>query len=249
MEPPEGNTVDRDKLGTKYDQANEYPQNRSYPSLSLSLCDSLSSVPVRHLTFSFPSFDVSPLLPEYVHRIFQFRQMDFDYAASQIVDLILRPSEIAKTVKIRKQIKNQWARDDPAFVIILMTIILLATIGYCIGFATSNIVHILRLTIGGLLFEFLLCGCTLVTFIRWYINKKMRIHRLHTVEQSIEWLYAFDVHCNALFASFLLVSISQYCMLPIILAHGFLATALANTIWLAGVAYYAYITFIGYSGE
>lgn len=189
------------------------------------------------------------MVPEYLWRCVNFGQMDFDFALSQLVDLLLRPSEVAKTVKIRKQIKNQWARDDPAFVLILVALLSVSTIAYCCAFATFNVLHILRLLLGGILFEFAAVACAVTTGIRWYVNKKMRIQRLHTVEQTVEWLYAFDVHCNALFASFLLVSTVQYFLLPVLVQTGFFATVLANTLWIAGVGYYAYITFLGYSGQ
>lgn len=189
----------------------------------------------------------SSLIPEYVWRFFHFRHLSFDLACACVVDLLIRPREVANTAKMRKQIKNQWARDDPAFVLILAAMILITTIAYCVAFQTTNIVHILRLTIGGVLFEFILGGCAIATCVRWYLNAYMRVHRIHTVEQTIEWLYAFDVHCNALFVSFLLISVSQYCLMPVVTANGFIATAMANTIWTAGIGYYCYITFLGYS--
>ena len=192
----------------------------------------------------------SLLIPEYILRMFSFRQMDFDFAASQIVDLLLRPSELVKTTRIRKQIKNQWARDDPAFVILLGGVILLSTLSYAVAFGAWNPLHLLRLLLGGLVFEYLLCGCLLATFVRFYLNTHMRIQRIHAVEQSIEWLYAFDVHCNALLPAFLLVSTAQFLLLPILIsgsAHTVLPTVLSNTLWLAGASHYAYITFLGYS--
>lgn len=189
------------------------------------------------------------LVPEYLWRLVHWRQVDFDLALSQAADLLLHPAEVAKTTKMRKQIKNQWARDDPAFAMLLVGIILISTLAYMVAFSAWNPLHALRLLLGGVLVEFLLVGCAVCSAIRWWVNRRMRIQRLHAVEQSVEWLYAFDVHCNALFVSFLVVSCTQYCTLPLLLREGFMATLAANTLWLAGAAAYAYITFLGYSGQ
>lgn len=178
------------------------------------------------------------------------RQMDFEFAAAQFVDLLLRPSELVKTTRIRKQIKNQWARDDPAFVLLLGALIAVSSLAYCVAFNAWNPLHLLRVLVGGLLFEYLLCACIIATCLRWYLNTHMRIQRIHAVEQSVEWLYAFDVHCNAIMGSFLFVSTAQLVMLPLLVSdstHTFLPALLSDTLYLAGIAYYAYITFLGYS--
>jgi hypothetical protein len=194
---------------------------------------------------------VSSLLPEYLSRMLQWRQMDFDFAAAQAVDLLLRPADTSKTTRMRKQIKNQWARDDPAFAILLGGLLLASTLAYAVAYAAWNPLHLARLLIGGILFEYIALGCVIATAVRLYVNAHMRIQRLHAVEQSVEWLYAFDVHCNALLCSFVLVAPTQYALLWLLPADGssssLLVTAVTNLLWLAGVSYYAYITFLGYS--
>jgi hypothetical protein len=37
----------------------------------------------------------------------------------------------------------------------------------------------------------------------------MRQYHSHSVEQDVEWLYAFDVHANAFFCSFLVTYVLQ----------------------------------------
>lgn len=37
----------------------------------------------------------------------------------------------------------------------------------------------------------------------------MRQYHAHSVEQEVEWLYSFDVHCNAYYCSFLLTHVLQ----------------------------------------
>lgn len=40
---------------------------------------------------------------------------------------------VYKQTSYRKQTKNQWARDDPAFVIITCYLVAMAAIAYCIA--------------------------------------------------------------------------------------------------------------------
>ena len=37
----------------------------------------------------------------------------------------------------------------------------------------------------------------------------------HTIDQRVEWLYAFDVHCNAYFPMFLALYVLQYFLSPV----------------------------------
>ena len=48
--------------------------------------------------------------------------------------------------------------------------------------------------------------------------------------ESVEWLYAFDVHCNAFLPLFLLLHVLQYLLLPLLLRHGFLAAFMSNSL-------------------
>lgn len=94
----------------------------------------------------------------------------------------------------------------------------------------------------------------------------------HSVDQDVEWLYAFDVHCNAFFPLFVLlyvvqvqshtdkqnpaqtcsliqlvhVSGPQYILLPFLLNGSFIACLVGNTLYLAATGYYFYFTFLGY---
>ncbi len=74
------------------------------------------------------------------------------------------------------------------------------------------------------------------------------MQRILNVEQEVEWLYAFDIHCNGFFPMFVLLFVAQFFLAPLLLSPDFLATVLANTLYAAAFAYYHYITFLGYSG-
>jgi hypothetical protein len=124
---------------------------------------------------------------------------------------------------------------------------LMGSLSYTIAFGTWSVLHFVRIIFGGLLLEFFILGCLMASIIRWYANKFMRVTRLYTVEQTVEWLYAFDIHCNGCFPSFCLLFAGQYFLLPIILNESFLATLIANTLYAVAATYYLYITFLGYS--
>jgi len=69
-------------------------------------------------------------------------------------------------------------------------------------------------------------------------------------QQSVEWLYAFDIHLNSFFPLWVLLYVLQFFLLIPILAYptSFVSTFFANTLYLiAGIDYY-YITFLGYTG-
>lgn len=52
----------------------------------------------------------------YLARLTDFRQMDIQAALDQMKTLLsTRPQSVYKTAYYRKQTKNHWHRDDPAF--------------------------------------------------------------------------------------------------------------------------------------
>jgi hypothetical protein len=70
-----------------------------------------------------------------------------------------------------------------------------------------------------------------------------------SVEQEVEWLYAFDIHCNSFFPFFVLMYVVQFFLSPLIIGPDFLACLLANSLYAFAGGYYVYITFLGYSGK
>lgn len=73
---------------------------------------------------------------KYLRRLLKFRQMDFEFAIWQIIHLFIAPQKVFRAFQYRKrknqrkycfilndvllETKNQWARDDPAFLVLLM---------------------------------------------------------------------------------------------------------------------------------
>lgn len=56
---------------------------------------------------------------KYLRRLLHFKQMDFDFAVWQMLYLFTSPQRVYRNFHYRKQTKDQWARDDPAFLVLL----------------------------------------------------------------------------------------------------------------------------------
>ena len=165
--------------------------------------------------------------------------MDLQYTFWQMFYLCVAPSRVYKTTKLHKQTKNQWARDDPAFVVVLACMVAMASLAYAIAFQVSSVWQYVRIVISAILFDFLLVGVVVASASWWFANARLRVPpTVHNVEQRVEWLYAFDVHCNSYFPLFLVVYVTQFFLVPVLLRPIFLSTLLANTLYgaLAGLA-------------
>mmetsp|Transcript_58961 Transcript_58961/g.120718 ORF Transcript_58961/g.120718 Transcript_58961/m.120718 type:complete len:244 (+) Transcript_58961:401-1132(+) len=185
-------------------------------------------------------------LPEYIRRAIKYPQMDLEYTFWQMVTLCIDPKKVYKHTTWHKQTKNQWARDDPAFTVLCVGFLLVAAIAYSIAFQITNPWTFLRVVLGTVLFDFVFIGTMLATCTWVIANKYLRVHSSRDVEQEVEWMYSFDVHCNSFFPLFLILYVLQFFLLPLLMQKGFLATFASNTLFLLAIAYYHYITFLGY---
>jgi len=74
-------------------------------------------------------------------------------------------------------------------------------------------------------------------------------HTIHAVEQTVEWQYAFDVHCNSFFPLFLILYVLQFFLMPVLSKELWVCLFIGNTMYIIAIIYYCYITFLGYSGK
>ncbi|KOB68561.1 Unc-50-like protein, partial [Operophtera brumata] len=109
---------------------------------------------------------------KYLRRLFKFNQMDFEFAAWQMVYLFVAPQKVFRNFNYRKHTKSQFARDDPAFLVLLSVWMLLSSV--CFGLAMS--------LSGGKIVLFTL-------FVVYLVNKYLRRDPLGP---DVEWGYAFD---------------------------------------------------------
>ncbi|GMI78771.1 hypothetical protein like AT2G15240 [Hibiscus trionum] len=187
------------------------------------------------------------MFPQYLRRIVKWQQMDIEYTFWQMLHLCTAPKVVYQHTKYHKQTKNQWARDDPAFVVICSLLLAVATVAYCAAYDHSA-AHAVFVVISVLLFHFLLTGIILATCCWFLTNAYLREEapNSHVVEQRVEWLYAFDVHCNSFFPMFIMLHVIHYFLSPLLVAHGFIPELLSNLLFMVAASYYHYLNFLGY---
>jgi hypothetical protein len=102
--------------------------------------------------------------------------------------------------------------------------------------------------LSAVLIDFLGLGLVIATA-GWFISNHFlrKKSQPHQVEQHVEWLYAFDVHCNSYFPLFLSLYVLQLLLSPVLLLNSFLASALSVALYAASLGYYHYMSFLGYS--
>ena len=148
---------------------------------------------------------------QYLARLADFRQMDIQSALDQMKTLLTsRPHVVYKTSYYRKQTKNHWARDDPAFVALQGVFLVIACIAYAVAFK-ATIPGGISFLLYSVLWNWLGSGFLLATICREIANRHLTVHSSSShVRQSVEWLYAFDIHCNAFFPVFVILCESYW---------------------------------------
>lgn len=168
--------------------------------------DSISSLAVRSPLPASASGSSQQRPTQYLARLVDVRQMDIQSALDQMKTLLsTRPHVVYKTSYYRKQTKNHWARDDPAFCALQLVFLTISSIAYSVSFrvpVSGGIAFFLY----SVLINWLACGFVVATLAREIANRHLTVHQSTShVRQSVEWLYAFDIHCNAFFPVFVLL--------------------------------------------
>jgi len=96
-----------------------------------------------------------------------------------------------------------------------------ASVAYAIAFHRRGF-QFFEVILYSVLVNFLMAGSAIATLTWWLTNKYLRVDNAgsHNTEQRVEWLYAFDVHCNSFFPLFILLYVVQYLLLPFLLRPG-----------------------------
>mmetsp|Transcript_19998 Transcript_19998/g.37126 ORF Transcript_19998/g.37126 Transcript_19998/m.37126 type:complete len:228 (+) Transcript_19998:527-1210(+) len=181
---------------------------------------------------------------EYIRRAIQWRQMDLDYTFFQMLFICCSPKKLYQLASWRKRTKNQWARDDPAFIVILAAGLIVSSLAYSIAFRAGFVGFFLS-SVWTILVELLACGavCASVTH---YITKNYMIKEDHD-SSELEWLFSFDIHCNSYLPVYLLTHVIQYFFLPVLLGSSFPCVLLSVLLYSSSLAFYCLHTVAGYS--
>ncbi|XP_046669616.1 protein unc-50 homolog isoform X4 [Homalodisca vitripennis] len=181
----------------------------------------------------------------YLRRLFKFQQMDFEFAFWQMTYLFIAPQKVYRNFNYRKETKSQFARDDPAFLVLL---------SFWLCFASIAFTFILNLSIWAF-FKFLVylifVDCIgfgiIVATILWYISNHYFLKPAYQ-GQDVEWGYAFDVHLNAFFPSLIILHVFQMFFYHVLISQDwFFSRLFGNLLWVVAIGYYVYITFLGYT--
>lgn len=184
---------------------------------------------------------------EYFGRMLRYTQMDFDYTFAQMVYLCFAPNKVYQLTQYRKRTKGQWARDDPAFIVIQAFFLSAAGFAYGVCFGETMFDQF-RTFVYFILGHFMVLGIVVSSLCIFIAGKYLRKQTsMHGAVQPMEWLYSFDVHCNAFFPLFLLTYVVQYFFLPLLYSTAMASVVAANILHLCAVCYYCYVVSLGYT--
>ncbi|KAG8137454.1 hypothetical protein E2320_004688 [Naja naja] len=182
---------------------------------------------------------------KYLRRLLHFRHMDFEFALWQMLYLFTSPQKVYRNFQYRKQTKDQWARDDPAFLVLLSIWLCVSTIGF--GFVLSlGFLEMIKLLLWVVFIDCVGVGLLIATLM-WFISNKFLLKHQNR-DYDVEWGYAFDVHLNAFYPLLVILHFIQLFFIHhVIFSASPLGYFVGNTFWLVAISYYIYVTFLGYS--
>ncbi|ESK87671.1 hypothetical protein Moror_1893 [Moniliophthora roreri MCA 2997] len=202
------------------------------------------------------SQSITQRIPLVFRRLHRFKQMDFEQAAWQLTYLCLAPRRVYRNVYFHKQTKNQWARDDPAILVLIGACLAVAAIAWSLVYSYS-VFEAIELVFLMITRDFLLSGIVVATVL-WLLCNRLLVqltptsqYTTTTSDSRVEWAYAFDVHTNAFFPLFLTLYVAQLFLLPIVLRgekdrqQNWVCMWVGNTLWVGGFAQYIYGIYLG----
>ncbi|PVU99274.1 hypothetical protein BB559_000859 [Furculomyces boomerangus] len=132
-------------------------------------------------------------LSPYARKLVNWRHVDFEYATWEMLYLIISPKRVYRNIYYHKQTKNQWSRDDPAFLIlqigallgkynsmIFLGTFLISKIVFSIGY---GLIH--GAGARGLITVFV--KLVLVNYILFGVIMACLTWNIHVSEQQVEW--------------------------------------------------------------
>ncbi|OBZ85611.1 Protein unc-50 [Choanephora cucurbitarum] len=182
-------------------------------------------------------------------RLFRFPHMDFELAFWQLGYLLISPRRVYRNIYYHKQTKNQWARDDPAFLVLLVCFLTLSALAWGWTYQLT-IGGILQLMVTMVAVDLFLVGFVIAT-ITWFISNHFLTQPIHhyAVAQKVEWAYALDVHWNASLPVLLILNILQLLFLPLLLKNYWASLLIGNIMYGIALIWYLFGTFLGFSGK
>jgi len=182
---------------------------------------------------------------KYLRRIFHFKHMDFEFALWQMLYLFYKPQQVYRNFQYRKETKAQFARDDPAFLVLLASWLIISSAGFSFVLGI-HFVGFVKFLLYVIFVDLVGVGLVIATLL-WYISNTFLL-KPGSGGEDVEWGFSFDVHLNAFFPILLILHFVQlFVYHTLIEQEWFISTVFGNTLWLVALSYYVYITFLGYS--
>ena len=126
--------------------------------------------------------------------------------------------------------------------------IIASSIAYALAFRLGSVSAIIGFVVKSVLINWLGFGVIAASVGRLVANQHLMTAERSSshVKQNVEWLYAFDVHCNSFVPLFVILYGVQFFLLPVVLGSSLLSLGVANTLYAVAFSWYCYLTHLGY---
>eukprot|EP00914_Ancora_sagittata_P006892 GHVO01013737.1.p1 GENE.GHVO01013737.1~~GHVO01013737.1.p1 ORF type:complete len:216 (+),score=2.71 GHVO01013737.1:67-714(+) len=174
------------------------------------------------------------------------KQMDFDYSLLQMVYLLSGPKFVSQFVLYRKETKARWARDDPAFLVLLVGFILLTGFAYGLSVGVFSFGRLVMAALSPVLL-FFAGGILVAGTCYWVVRKTCNVPGNSWDSFALEFAYCFDIHSNSTLPLFIVGYAVPLLLLPVLTYKYYIAVAFANIIWASALTCYCATTVLGYA--
>lgn len=143
---------------------------------------------------------------KYFARLFHVNHMDFEYASWQMIYLFISPHKVYRSVYYRKSTKNQYSRDDPAFLVLLSFWFIISASGLSLVLRLPFLAFV-KFLLWVVFVDCIGIGLVVATLF-WFISNRYLLKDPRSKE-DVEWGFAFDVHLNAFFPPLIIIHVFQ----------------------------------------
>jgi len=144
---------------------------------------------------------------KFLRKLCLFQQMDFEFAVWQMIYLFIAPQKVYRNFHYRKQSKAQFARDDPAFLVLLSLWLCGSSVVFAY-FLDLTVIAFFKFLLYTVFIDCLLVGSCVAT-VMWLIANRL-LMKPNVRGEDVEWGFAFDVHLNAFFPSLIILHVVQF---------------------------------------
>jgi hypothetical protein len=191
-------------------------------------------------------------LQRFLRRLLRPSSLDFETAIWEIFHLVVHPHKMFRAHAYRLQGQASYARDDPAFLVLLTGFLALSAVAWGLAYSPS-VWDICKLVVYMVVVDFYLIGVVVLSvgyFVtnKWLTGPESGAGVLGSAPHHVDWAFCFDTHCNAFVTVWVLLYVVQFLLLPLInVERSFVALFLGNTLYFAALGYYFVIAFYGYN--